>query len=202
MRSRSKSKNAKSKKALDDSSVKRPIKHLFVTVGTTKFDELLQSILQDDSFCDILVDLGVSFVTIQCGNSLVSGLGSDRAANLTFKSKGVSFNCYRFKPSIEDDLKKADLVISHAGAGSIFETLRALKPLIVVVNNSLADNHQVELADAMNGRRHCLACTPSTLAATLVESSSFKFVPLMSPDAAIDLCVSRINDLMGTPMKD
>jgi hypothetical protein len=41
----------------------------------------------------------------------------------------------------------------HAGSGSIFETLTARKPLIVVPNPLLMDNHQAELGDhlaAMN----------------------------------------------------
>lgn len=35
----------------------------------------------------------------------------------------------------------------HAGSGSIFETLTARKPLIVVPNPLLMDNHQAELGD-------------------------------------------------------
>lgn len=37
----------------------------------------------------------------------------------------------------------------HSGAGSILETLRAKKPLYVVVNADLMDNHQVELAEGL-----------------------------------------------------
>lgn len=37
--------------------------------------------------------------------------------------EGMSCDSYRYKPTLQDDMKRADLVISHAGAGSIMEAL-------------------------------------------------------------------------------
>jgi hypothetical protein len=45
----------------------------------------------------------------------------------------------------------AALVISHAGSGSIFESLTAGKALIVVPNPLLMDNHQAELGRHLAG---------------------------------------------------
>ena len=61
---------------------------------------------------------------------------------------GFAVSSYRFKAGLEEDMRAARLVISHAGSGSIFEALALCKPLIVVVNEALMDNHQAELADA------------------------------------------------------
>jgi len=65
-------------------------------------------------------------------------------------STSISYEVYRFKPTLAADFDSSSFVISHAGAGSIFEALRANKPLLVVVNPVLADNHQTELADALS----------------------------------------------------
>ena len=49
----------------------------------------------------------------------------------------------KFIDSIFQDMESADLVISHAGAGTCLEVLRLGKPLVVIVNKSLLGNHQV-----------------------------------------------------------
>ena len=54
----------------------------------------------------------------------------------------------------------AALIISHAGSGSIIESLSRQKPLLVVVNDALMDNHQAELAGQLDadGHLHCTGC--------------------------------------------
>jgi len=74
---------------------------------------------------------------------------------------------YRFKPSLDDDMRKASLVISHAGAGSILEGMRLRSRMVVVVNDALMDNHQQELAHELNSLDYLVATTPAKLAETL-----------------------------------
>ena len=76
---------------------------------------------------------------------------------------------YRFKPSLNEDMHGAALIISHAGAGSILEGMRLGALMVVVVNDALMHNHQQELAGALHERRHLLSTVPSGLAATLRE---------------------------------
>lgn len=74
---------------------------------------------------------------------------------------------YRFKPSLDDDMRSAALIISHAGAGSILEGMRLRATMVVVVNDALMHNHQQELAGELHERRHLLSTVPSQLAVTL-----------------------------------
>ena len=48
--------------------------------------------------------------------------------------------------------------VSPVGAGSCLETLEKGKPLIVVTNEKLMNNHQLELAKQLNRDGHVLCC--------------------------------------------
>lgn len=81
----------------------------------------------------------------------------------------ISLKYYRFQDSIEDDIEDADLVISHAGAGTCLDVLEKKKPLITVINDDLMHNHQTELADKFSEDGYCVSCTCSTLAEAIKE---------------------------------
>ncbi|TGZ82940.1 hypothetical protein EX30DRAFT_297087, partial [Ascodesmis nigricans] len=53
-------------------------------------------------------------------------------------------------------VQSAELVISHAGAGSILDALRYDRPLIVVPNPELMDGHQDELAGELGRLGYCV----------------------------------------------
>ena len=95
----------------------------------------------------------------------------------------LRWQAYRFRPSLANDMKHANLILSHAGAGSIMEGLSCArdeerrrfeeqrhdkstnfyndndipsgrKKVVVVINNLLMNNHQLELANALGSRGH------------------------------------------------
>merc|ERR1712096_56405 len=78
--------------------------------------------------------------------SLSTEEDGDDGVGSGWELSGVEISWFRLKPSIAEDMRSADLVISHAGAGSVLEALEARKLLLVVINDSLMDNHQMELA--------------------------------------------------------
>ncbi|KAL5716643.1 N-acetylglucosaminyldiphosphodolichol N-acetylglucosaminyltransferase [Ranunculus cassubicifolius] len=141
---------------IDDGS---GIRSVFVTVGTTSFDALVKTV-DTQEVKEKLYSKGYTRLLIQMG----------RGSFIPTKSGehgGLVVDYFTFSSSIADYLKSASLVISHAGSGSIFESLRLGKPLIVVVNEDLMDNHQSELAEELAERKHLFCGSPQTLLDTI-----------------------------------
>uniref|UniRef100_A0A8C5WFY2 UDP-N-acetylglucosamine transferase subunit ALG13 n=1 Tax=Leptobrachium leishanense TaxID=445787 RepID=A0A8C5WFY2_9ANUR len=132
---------------------------VFVTVGTTSFDELISSVTTEENIT-ILQDLGYDKLVLQIGRGTTTLKPYSTTSEFTV-------DVFRYKPSLAEDLKKADLVISHAGAGSCLEALEEGKPLIAVVNENLMSNHQNELAMQLYKDGHLYYCTCRTLGTTL-----------------------------------
>ncbi|CAF0739781.1 unnamed protein product [Didymodactylos carnosus] len=87
----------------------------------------------------------------------------------------VYIEYYKFKDSLDSDIDKADLIVSHAGAGSILQCLEAKKRLLVVVNETLMNNHQLEIAEEMEKQGYLFYCTCSTLQTTLKKFQQHQF---------------------------
>nr|CDJ80592.1 Glycosyl transferase and Zinc finger and Transcription factor TFIIB domain containing protein [Haemonchus contortus] len=138
----------------------------FVTVGTTRFDQLVNEVLTE-TCTSTLKTLGVKRITVQLG----AGEWSDEVRQRVFggvvadqgegECCGLPVEFYRFKPNIHDDMKEAMVVIGHAGAGTCLECLRLRRPFVVVVNEDLMDNHQQELAKELARGEHLLYCMSS-----------------------------------------
>ena len=135
-------------------------KKIFVTVGTTEFDSLLE-VVTSSNVLDYFNDNGFTQLTLQKGRG-------DFQLNVE-NHKNLTIECFRYKDSIADDIQAASLVLSHAGAGSILEALSLRKPLIVVVNEGLMNNHQHELASKMAEEGYLYYCTSKTLLETLLK---------------------------------
>ena len=161
---------------------------VFVTVGTTQFDQLVQTVSSLD-FLQKLRKLGYSKVTFQTGRGeSVPDIARDQVP-------GLVVEYYQFKSSIREDIESADLVISHAGAGSVLETLGAGKPLLVVINDELMGNHQTELARQLYKDGHLYYCNCSTLSETL-DTANFSILKPFSPGKP-EVFSNFLDKLMG-----
>lgn len=166
---------------------------IFVTVGTTRFDDLVDA-LANECVLEELKKLGCHQLTIQLGH----GKEFPDASIAVAKSRyGITCECYRLKSSIADDIRTADLVISHAGAGSCIEVLNAKKPLVVVVNESLMDNHQIELAEQLHKDGYLLYCTPQTLSNTLSSGQHDLRTLKDYQRGNLRQFIKKLDDLMG-----
>lgn len=94
---------------------------IFVTVGTTQFDALIQAV----------------------DNIAASGVLSEPVVCQIGSGSYIPRHCehYKFKPSIDEDMEKSSLVICHGGA-TVLSLLAMEKLFIAVANTALADDHQ------------------------------------------------------------
>ncbi|CAJ2666528.1 UDP-N-acetylglucosamine transferase subunit ALG13 [Trifolium pratense] len=173
----------------DEEGVDKSRRVVFVTVGTTSFDALVKAVDSENVKKELLVK-GYTHLLIQMG----------RGSYVPTKSEGegsLVVDYFTFSSSIADHLRSASLVISHAGSGSIFETLRLRKPLIVVVNEDLMDNHQSELADELANRKHLYCASPQTLHQTISDMDLNSLLPYTPGDATP--VANHINRFLGFP---
>ena len=148
---------------------------VLITVGSTRFDALVGAAFSQPVL-NALTQKGYSDVVVQCGNSQVDGFSTtDR--EWTVRRHGVNIDVWRFKPSLDEEYDAADLVIGHAGlrspyfvgahnklrscpgSGTILDVLRRGTPLIIVPNPTLLDNHQEDMAHAMEELGHARVST-------------------------------------------
>ena len=169
---------------------------IFVTVGTTKFEELIK-VMDTESFFSTIRKLGCKKLIIQKGrgetmpNLLLSKQFAFFQCHLQLnvfsislficRSPAFSIEVFGLKPSLLPYMTSSDLVISHCGAGTISEVLKLKKPLIVVVNETLMGNHQSELAEVLAEQGCLLSAVCSTLVEKLELLPSTKFNPIPKP---------------------
>ena len=164
-------------------------KAAFVTVGTTVFDVLVAAV-DDPALASALAARGFTHLAVQAGaggryephrllgRGVTSGTVSVPAAAPAGRGKARSqqpsntlfVEFFEYAPSLASRMASADLIISHAGAGSVFEALTARKALIAVPNPALMGDHQGELARALAAASHAHAATPATLAAVVAAA--------------------------------
>lgn len=109
---------------------------IFVTVGTGQFDLLIKEIdrLAPNLNHDVIAQIGKG----------------------EYIPKNISY--FRFKKSIQEEYKKADIIIAHAGAGTTYEILPLNKKLISVANLQRTDNHQLDIVKKLSREKYLLWC--------------------------------------------
>lgn len=150
---------------------------LLILTGATVTFKLLIKAVVNVKFIEGLRACGVSTLCLQYGNEVdnrsqtnvskewfneclaVSGLVDKGVLFKTAEKNGIvrlesqtgfTLEAFPITPNISDEITKCDVVISHAGTGSIMDVLRLSKPLIVVHNEKLMHNHQLEIATAFD----------------------------------------------------
>lgn len=141
---------------------------VFVTVGThsQQFNRLLQKV-------DGIAGERKDFVFFaQTGNS-------------SYAPKNFSYKKFLREKEYGGNFKKADVVVSHGGAGSIINSLRFGKPLIVVPRlerfGEHTNDHQLELAEFFAERGKCI-CVEEIGGLEAILRNAVKFKPKIEED--------------------
>ena len=122
---------------------------VLVTVGTGKFDELIKAVdaLDIEAVCQI-------------------GQGKYTPKNHQW---------FRMQPSLHELYRWADVIITHAGGGTLFEALNAGKKVIAIPNPDRTDRHQYELLDELSRRNVLIPCrTVRDLPRTITAAQKIK----------------------------
>jgi hypothetical protein len=90
---------------------------LFVTVGTTNFDALIEAIHSPTVISLLKKEYSVHSITVQLGHGTSPGaaLSTGSCDDASYSIAGVQFTAFRLKPSISPYITSANIVISHAG---------------------------------------------------------------------------------------
>ncbi len=108
---------------------------IFVTVGTTKFDALVE-------FLDKNLDQSYEVLfQISDGNYIPK-----------------NFPYIIYSDAINTLYNEYDYIITHAGAGTIYKLLDLNKKIIVVPNLDRIDQHQTDIADFVDTNGYAISC--------------------------------------------
>ncbi|MBM3189967.1 MAG: hypothetical protein FJZ90_14750 [Chloroflexi bacterium] len=143
---------------------------IFVTVGTTDFDDLVRQM-----------------------DALAPSLGEEVVAQI---GRGVYIptHCesFRFAPSLDPYYDRARVVVAHGGLGTLIEVLQRGIKLIGVSNPDRYDRHQEDILRALSARDHLLWCQDvSDLAEALTEIDARAFRPYATPPCHIAEVIRR-----------
>ena len=147
------------------------VRTIFVTVGTTLFDKLIAAVTSAQAL-QWMHQNGYTRLVIQYGKGAEPTIPKDAPLS------ALTVETYQFRSTLEKDMNEADLILSHAGAGTVHEATKLHKQLVVVINTELMDNHQLELAHAMGNRKHLFVVDSAKDLESMETWDAFeKFVP-------------------------
>ncbi|KGR04092.1 UDP-N-acetylglucosamine transferase subunit ALG13 [Candida albicans P87] len=162
------------------------MKSILITTGATITFESLIQIIVSPQFLNNLIRLKINKLIIQYGHEIKNSINlSESFFNETinkydlinlfnleieetpigddddegirlFKNSDIEILAFSYSSNINKYIENVDLIISHAGTGSIIDCLHLNKPLIVIVNDKLMDNHQLEIAQQFTKLNYCI----------------------------------------------
>ncbi len=146
---------------------------IFVTVGTGKFDELVEEIDR---------------IALNTKEEIIVQIGEG-----DYLPKNIRH--FRFKDSLTDYYKNADLIIAHGGAGTTYELLAMGKRLVSMANLNRTDVHQNEILEALSKQGYLVWCRRfEDLERCIKKARRFRFKKYRQPECKI---AEKIKEFLG-----
>ena len=143
---------------------------IFVTVGTDRFEKLVKA-------ADDLAGKIKEKVMIQKGNSICDVKKAE---------------CFEFTKDFDNYIEKARIIISHGGAGTIFELLNKGKKVIGVANLNRIDKHQIEILEQLDKEDYLVYCKDFNLLNALNKIENIKLKKYSPPGFWIDKKITEM----------
>lgn len=145
---------------------------IFVAVGTTDFDALIQAM---DNLSSSLPEK----VVMQIG-----------------RGKYLPEHCeyFRFVPSLTPYYERASLIVSHGGQGIVTEVLKRGLPLVAVEDPSQPDRHQREILSVREREGHLIWCKDLQELPEAMERARTQLRPYTAPECWIHTIVAEFLD--------
>jgi UDP-N-acetylglucosamine transferase subunit ALG13 len=150
--------------------------YMFVTVGSTDFDALIQGV---DNLAPCLGMGGVMQI----------GHGQYIPVNIPH---------FRFAPSLDPYYEQASLVIAHGGLATTMEVLGRGLPLISVSNPDRYDNHQQDLLTTMAEEGYLVWCRRiDELKQAIQTTQTISLRRYQPPNCEIHLIINKFLGVAG-----
>ena len=151
--------------------------NVFVTVGSTDFDALVQ-----------VVDQLAPLLGLQ--GTMQIGWGQYVPANAPY---------FRFAPELDSYYERASLVIAHGGLATTMEVLRRGIPLVSVSNADRYDNHQDDLLATLAEEGYLVWCRRLDELRESIELAGRLTTPRYTPpDCTIHLVIHEFLDALAS----
>ena len=143
---------------------------IFVTVGTEMFDELVKKM---DEIAPELREK----VAIQIGKG-------------RYEPKNCKY--FRFVSDMNLHYEKADLIVTHGGAGTIFELLGKNKKIIGISNPEKPGQHQEDILKALSQQNYLIWCRDlKGLRETVKNAKKIKMKKYRKPECKIAEIITK-----------
>lgn len=135
---------------------------IFVTVGTTAFEGLAKAADALDLKEEIIIQIADG------------------------KYVPKNHKHFRYSENFNDYIDRAEVVVTHGGAGTLFQLINSGKRVVGIANNERNDLHQPDILKKLSDEGHIIWCRDlGQIERDIKRAKTKNFVPYKAPQSTI-----------------